>query len=157
MNKSSLVEVKSQALEGKLKKISTMCLESAGKYLLLGTEGGNIYLLDLNTFTMTPDIIYQDVVMQKYAKFSHIGQIFMWWHFRSSVPQDYKLNPGAVESILEQPDHPNNILIGYNRGLMVLWNRVENVASKTFISSQQLECLCWKDEHLFISAHNDGK
>lgn len=65
MNKSSLVEVKSQALEGKLKKISTICLESAGKHLLLGTEGGNIYLLDLSTFTMTPDIIYQDVVMQK--------------------------------------------------------------------------------------------
>lgn len=65
VNKSSLVEVKAQALEGKLKKISAMCVESGGKHLLLGTEGGNIYLLDLNTFTMTPDIIYQDVVMQK--------------------------------------------------------------------------------------------
>lgn len=65
VNKSSLVEVKSQALEGKLKKISAICVESAGKHLLLGTEGGNIYLLDINTFTMTPDIIYQDVVMQK--------------------------------------------------------------------------------------------
>lgn len=65
VNKSSLVEVKSQALEGKLKKISTICVETAGKHLLLGTEGGNIYLLDLSTFTMTPDIIYQDVVMQK--------------------------------------------------------------------------------------------
>lgn len=67
VNKSSLVEVKSQALEGKLKKISYICLETAGKHLLLGTEGGNIYLLDLNTFTMTPDIIYQDVVMQKFV------------------------------------------------------------------------------------------
>lgn len=65
VNKSSLVEVKSQALEGKLKKISAICVESNGKHLLLGTEGGNIYLLDLHTFTMTPDIIYQDVVMQK--------------------------------------------------------------------------------------------
>lgn len=65
VNKSSLVEVKSQALEGKLKKISTICVESAGKNLLLGTEGGNIYLLDIQSFTMTPDIIYQDVVMQK--------------------------------------------------------------------------------------------
>lgn len=62
---SSLVEIKTQALEGKLKKISAMCVESAGNHLLLGTEGGNIYLLDLITFTMTPDIIYQDVVMQK--------------------------------------------------------------------------------------------
>lgn len=65
VNKSSLVEVKQQSLEGKLKKISAMCVETSGKHLLLGTEGGNIYLLELATFTMTPDIIYQDVVMQK--------------------------------------------------------------------------------------------
>ncbi|XP_066246031.1 lethal(2) giant larvae protein homolog 1 isoform X2 [Euwallacea similis] len=137
VSSGSLVEVKSQALEGKLKKISNMCLESAGKYLLLGTEGGNIYLLDLSTFTMTPDIIYQDVVMQ-------------------NVPQDYKLNPGAVECILEQPGQPNNILIGYNRGLMVLWNRADNIAVKTFISNQQLENLCWKGDQHFITSHNDG-
>lgn len=138
VNRSSLVEVKSQALEGKLKKISVLCLESAGKHLLLGTEGGNIYLLDLSTFTMAPDIIYQDIVMQ-------------------NVPQDYKLNPGAVESIFEQPEHPNNILIGYNRGLIVLWNRVDNTAVKTYVSNQQLESVCWKEDGIcFISSHNDG-
>jgi lethal(2) giant larvae protein len=138
VNKSSLVEMKSQALEGKLKKISTMCVESAGKYLLLGTEGGNIYLLDLATFTMTPDIIYQDVVMQ-------------------NVPQDYKLNPGAVEAIFEQPEQPNHILIGYNRGLIVLWNRSDNTSIKTFVSNQQLEALCWhEDGKTFTSSHNDG-
>ncbi|XP_076275605.1 LLGL domain-containing protein l(2)gl isoform X3 [Rhynchophorus ferrugineus] len=137
VNKSSLVEVKSQALEGKLKTISTACLESSGKHLLLGTEGGNIYLLDLSTFTMTPDIIYQDVVMQ-------------------NVPQNYKLNPGAVESIIEQPDQPNNILIGYNRGLVVLWNKTDNTSAKVFISNQQLECLCWKTDSIFLSCHNDG-
>lgn len=69
VNKSSLVEVKAQALEGKLKKISAMCVESGGNHLLLGTEGGNIYLLDLGSFSMTPDIIYQDVVMQKLVEF----------------------------------------------------------------------------------------
>ncbi|XP_063904574.1 lethal(2) giant larvae protein homolog 1 isoform X2 [Zophobas morio] len=138
VNKSSLVEVKCQALEGKLKKISTMCVETAGKHLLLGTEGGNIYLLDLSSFTMTPDIIYQDVVMQ-------------------NVPQDYKLNPGAVESIIEQPEHPNHILIGYNRGLIVLWNRDDNTSVKTFVSNQQLESLCWhEDGKSFTSSHNDG-
>ncbi|XP_015837731.1 lethal(2) giant larvae protein homolog 1 isoform X3 [Tribolium castaneum] len=138
VNKSSLVEVKSQALEGKLKKISTMCVETAGKHLLLGTEGGNIYLLDLASFTMTPDIIYQDVVMQ-------------------NVPQDYKLNPGAVEAIFEQPEHPDHILIGYNRGLIVLWNRSDNTSIKTFVSNQQLEALCWHDDgKTFTSSHNDG-
>jgi lethal(2) giant larvae protein len=41
----------------------------------------------------------------------------------SSVPEDYKINPGAVEAIAEQPGNADRILIGYNRGLMVLWDR----------------------------------
>lgn len=74
-----------------------------------------------------------------------------------SVPQDYKLNPGAVESVAEQPGQPNNILIGYNRGLMVLWDRSENSAIKTFPATQQLESLSWQDDgESFISSHNDG-
>ncbi|XP_049822272.1 lethal(2) giant larvae protein homolog 1 isoform X3 [Aethina tumida] len=139
VNKSSLVEVKSEALEGKLKKISTMCLEAAGKYLLLGTEGGNIYLLDIKTFSISPDIIYQDVVVQ-------------------NVPANYKFSraPGAVEVILEEPDHPNNILIGYNRGLVVLWDRAEAKSLKTFVSNQQLESLCWRNSDQFVSSHIDG-
>ncbi|KAK9887726.1 hypothetical protein WA026_000044 [Henosepilachna vigintioctopunctata] len=135
---NALVEVKFQALEGKLKKISTLCVESTKKHLLLGTEGGNIYLLDLATFTMTPDIIYQDVVMQ-------------------NVPQDYKLNPGAVESIEEQPNNPKKFLIGYNRGLMVLWDQSTNTAIRTYVASQQLESISWHESgESFISSHNDG-
>lgn len=77
--------------------------------------------------------------------------------FFDSVPQDYKLNPGAVEAIFEQPGNANNILIGYNRGLIVLWDRTENTAVKTFTSAQQLESLCWHDDgETFTSSHNDG-
>lgn len=47
----------------------------------------------------------------------------MTYRCYDSVPDDYKKNPGAVEAIAEQPGHPDNILIGYNRGLMVLWNK----------------------------------
>ncbi|XP_054013492.1 lethal(2) giant larvae protein homolog 1 isoform X6 [Hylaeus anthracinus] len=146
INESSVVETKSLSLEGKLKKISAMCLESSGEHLLLGTEGGNIYLLNLKTFEMPDNIIYQDVVMQ-------------------NVPDDYKKNPGAVEAIAEQPGHPDNILIGYNRGLMVLWNKATPGAqqlmglfsrAQTFVSTQQLESVHWVSETRFISSHNDG-
>ncbi|XP_011642093.1 protein lethal(2) giant larvae-like [Pogonomyrmex barbatus] len=65
INENSVVETKTLSLEGKLKKISAMCLESSGEHLLLGTEGGNIYLLNLKTFVTPENIIYQDVVMQK--------------------------------------------------------------------------------------------
>ncbi|XP_070527899.1 lethal(2) giant larvae protein homolog 1 isoform X4 [Cardiocondyla obscurior] len=137
INESSVVETKTLSLEGKLKKISAMCLESSGEHLLLGTEGGNIYLLNLKTFVTPENIIYQDVVMQK-------------------VPEDYKKNPGAVEAIAEQPGHPDNILIGYNRGLMVLWNKATPGAQQTFVSTQQLESVHWISENRFVSSHNDG-
>ena len=39
-----------------------------------------------------------------------------------SVPEDYKINPGAVDAMAIQPGNPDNLLIGYERGLMVLWN-----------------------------------
>lgn len=45
-----------------------MCLESSYENLLLGTEGGNIFFIDLSTFELSDNIIYQDVVMQKYAQ-----------------------------------------------------------------------------------------
>ncbi|XP_043284182.1 lethal(2) giant larvae protein homolog 1 isoform X3 [Venturia canescens] len=146
INENSVVETKSLSLERKLKKISAMCLESNGDNLLLGTEGGNIYLLNLKSFTMSDNIIYQDVVMQ-------------------NVPEDYKKNPGAVEAIAEQPGHPDSILIGYNRGLMVLWNKATPGAqqlmglfsrAQTFVSTQQLESVSWISENKFVSSHNDG-
>ncbi|XP_033211249.1 lethal(2) giant larvae protein homolog 1 isoform X2 [Belonocnema kinseyi] len=137
IDNNSVVEVTSLCLEGKLKKISAMCLESTNEHLLLGTEGGNIYLLKLKTFTISETIIYQDVVMQ-------------------NVPADYKINPGAVEAIVEQPGHPDNILIGYNRGLMVLWNKATPGAQQTFVSTQQLESVHWVSEARFVSSHNDG-
>ncbi|XP_072932199.1 lethal(2) giant larvae protein homolog 1 isoform X2 [Epargyreus clarus] len=138
INEKSLVELKSHTFEGKNKKISSICVESSGKNLLLGTEGGNIYTLDINTFTVNEDVIYQDVVMQ-------------------NCPEDFKVNPGAVEALCEHPKVPTRILIGYNRGLAVLWDRVSSAPTHTFVSNQQLESLCWNDEgEHFTSSHNDG-
>ncbi|XP_061377148.1 lethal(2) giant larvae protein homolog 1 isoform X1 [Danaus plexippus] len=138
INEKSLVELKSHSFEGKNKKISSICVESSGNNLLLGTEGGNIYSLDCNAFTIHEDVIYQDTVMQ-------------------NCPEDFKVNPGAVESICEHPKTPSRLLIGYNRGLVVLWDRATSAPSHTFVSNQQLESLCWNDEgEHFTSSHNDG-
>ena len=63
-----------------------------------------------------------------------------------SVPDDYKKNPGAVEAIAEQPGHPDNILIGYNRGLMVLWNKAtpgaQQVRLRIIVSLYTLAYVC---------------
>lgn len=49
-------------------------------------------------------------------------------HFR--ICNDYKKNPGAVESIAEQPNNVDNILIAYSRGLIVLWDKINLIALK---------------------------
>lgn len=76
INEKSLVELKSYIFEGKNKKVSSICVESSGKHLLLGTEGGNIYSLDLANFTITDDVIYQDVVMQKLVNFITFSSLY---------------------------------------------------------------------------------
>ncbi|RZF47818.1 hypothetical protein LSTR_LSTR013143 [Laodelphax striatellus] len=138
INDTSMEEVKANKLEGKLNKITVMRLESSGRHLLLGLEGGNVNLLNVATFEFSSAIIFQDKIVQ-------------------SVEEDYKINPGAVEAIEEQPGNPDNVLIGYNRGLMVLWNRKTSTAQQTFISSQQLESVSWEaDGKQFVTSHNDG-
>merc|ERR1719376_197780 len=138
-----LVELKSAHLEGRLKQVSQMCLDLNNRVVLLGTEGGNIYQLNLWTFSLDENIIYQDVVMQ-------------------NAPDDFKVNPGAVEGLLLHPDNPDQVLIGYARGLMVLWDRgsgggaANGSAVRTFVANQQLEGLSWRSNGDFVSIHNDG-
>lgn len=74
-----------------------------------------------------------------------------------SVPETFKINPGAVECLAEQPSEPKNLLIGYTKGLIVLWSRKEAKAIQTFITNQQIESICWhSDSQHFTSSHNDG-
>ncbi|XP_046335911.1 lethal(2) giant larvae protein homolog 1-like isoform X1 [Haliotis rufescens] len=121
-----------------MKAVSTSCLSLNGDQLLLGTEGGSIHMLDMASFSLVDQFIHQDVVMQ-------------------NVPDDFKVNPGAVEAIAVHPTNPNKFLIGYNRGLIVLWDNKESNADKTYNATQQLECLAWnRNGEEFMSAHQDG-
>ncbi|GIX73484.1 lethal(2) giant larvae protein homolog 1 [Caerostris extrusa] len=145
-----LEEVKSCSLQGRLKNITTCCLPSSGEHLLIGTDGGNIYLLDVKSFEMTDHIIYQDIVIQKANVYLIIINFL-------SVPDDYKLNPGSVEAIAEHPLNPDKIVIGYNRGLMVLWDNKTLNSENTYVGSQQLESVSWhRSGTKFMSSHNDG-
>lgn len=139
INDSAVEEVTSFVMKERVKKISALYIEKSKEQLLVGTEGGNVYSVDLRTFTLLEDhIVYQDVAMQ-------------------NVPEGKKINPGAVEAIAEQPGNSENILIGYRRGLMVLWNKKDAMAVQTYINNQQLESFSWDMiGKKFLSSHNDG-
>ncbi|RWS06543.1 Lethal(2) giant larvae-like protein, partial [Dinothrombium tinctorium] len=125
--------------EGDLKQVTTISIDSKKSILLVGTRGGNIYILDLTTLELTDQIIYQDVVLQ-------------------NIPDEHKKsNPGEVEIISEQPNVEGKFLIGYNKGLKVLWDNNTLAAEHFYIGNQQLESLCWlRNGQQFMSSHNDG-
>ncbi|KAH8237824.1 hypothetical protein KR032_002653 [Drosophila birchii] len=112
---TTLVPIKTLPFDGKLKKVSSLCCSSNKDVLWIGTEGGNIYQLDLHTFTIREPIVYHDVVLEQ-------------------VPSTYKLNPGAIESIRQLPNAPNKLLIAYNRGLCVLWDFESSSVERAYIA-----------------------
>uniref|UniRef100_A0A3Q3B2E7 LLGL scribble cell polarity complex component 1 n=1 Tax=Kryptolebias marmoratus TaxID=37003 RepID=A0A3Q3B2E7_KRYMA len=77
----------------------------------------------------------------------------------SRLPDDYRCGKslGPVESLQEHPQQPGKILIGYSRGLVVLWDLGAGRVEQLFLGKQQLESLVWeRSGNLFVSSHNDG-
>jgi len=136
---SVMEEVKSCTLEGRLKKISVCCLSMERECLYIGTEGGHIYVLDLVSFGLKDHIIYQDVVMQ-------------------NLPGDEnKTNGGSVEALSQHPFDSSKLLIGYKKGIIVLWNQDKIKAEGTFKATHELEGFYWHHSaSQFVSAHERG-
>jgi len=49
----------------RLKKISSLTVQNDGKQAYVGTEGGNVYMLNTDTFEIGDKTVYLDVVLQK--------------------------------------------------------------------------------------------
>lgn len=62
-----------------------------------------------------------------------------------SLPDDYRCGKslGPVESLQEHPRQPGKILIGYSRGLVVLWDPITRRAEQLFLGKQvsSLKCI----------------
>jgi lethal(2) giant larvae protein len=122
------------------KKVTTCALASSSEFLLVGTEVGDVYKLNVEKFKeFEEDVIHLDVAMQ-------------------NVPDDFKVNPGGVEAIELHPVEENLVLIGYSKGLLVLWDLVDHIPQGTFFTScKNLESVTWyKDSSRFLSSHEDG-
>ncbi|XP_046758200.1 LLGL scribble cell polarity complex component 2 isoform X7 [Gallus gallus] len=122
-------------------QITAVLPHSAREVLYLGTESGNIFVVELPSFRVLEDkTITSEAVLQ--------------W-----IPEDYcsRRSCELVEALREHPKNPDQILIGYSRGLIVLWDRQNNKVTHHFLGSQQLENLYWqRDGSIFISCHYDG-
>ena len=70
-----------------------------------------------------------------------------------SVPDDYRCGKalGPVESLQGHLRDPAKILIGYSRGLLVIWNQAARCAERIFLGNQVCGCGRWPPR---ASAHS---
>uniref|UniRef100_A0A665WS08 Lethal giant larvae homologue 2 domain-containing protein n=1 Tax=Echeneis naucrates TaxID=173247 RepID=A0A665WS08_ECHNA len=113
-------------------RVTVLLLLKSCDLLCIGTEGGGVYFLQLPCLSLKDN---------------------------QTLPDDYRCGKslGPVESLQEHPQQSGKILIGYSRGLVVLWDLSTRYADQLFLGKQQLESLVWeRTGNLFVSSHNDG-
>ncbi|XP_066877231.1 lethal(2) giant larvae protein homolog 1 isoform X2 [Kogia breviceps] len=123
-----------------LARITVVLLVAAGDLAALGTEGGSVFFLDVPTLTLLE------------------GQTLGPDEVLRSVPEDYRCGKalGPVEALQGRLLDPARILVGYSRGLLVIWNRAARCAERVFLGTQ-LESVCWeRSGRTLVSSHSDG-
>uniref|UniRef100_A0A8B9H4Z6 LLGL scribble cell polarity complex component 2 n=1 Tax=Astyanax mexicanus TaxID=7994 RepID=A0A8B9H4Z6_ASTMX len=105
-------------------RVTAVLAHSSGELLLLGTEGGHVFVVEVPGFRELEEnnISVEDV----------------------QIPEEYvgRRNLECVEALQENPLNPRQVLIGYSRGLMVLWDLDRRCAIQHFLGTQQLESVC---------------
>uniref|UniRef100_A0A8C4K3T5 LLGL scribble cell polarity complex component 2 n=1 Tax=Dromaius novaehollandiae TaxID=8790 RepID=A0A8C4K3T5_DRONO len=122
-------------------RVTVILLKSTCDVACLGTEGGGVYFLTLPGLALLEEkTLFQDEILQ-------------------SVPDDYRCGKalGPVESIQEHPRDPSKLLIGYSRGLVIIWDQTTRTVDHLFLGNQQLESLAWEHSgKTIVSSHSDG-
>ncbi|KAG8456835.1 hypothetical protein GDO86_002572, partial [Hymenochirus boettgeri] len=144
---SQLEEARSFILPGRpgsppsITRITVILVSASCAVAGLGTEGGGVYFIQIPSLKLLEEkTLLQDEIIQ-------------------SLPDDYRCGKtlGPVESLQEHPRQCGKILIGYSRGLVVLWDQESRRAEHLFLGNQQLESVFWeRDSSSFISSHSDG-
>ncbi|XP_006875593.1 PREDICTED: lethal(2) giant larvae protein homolog 1 [Chrysochloris asiatica] len=122
-------------------RVTVILLMTAGNRAALGTEGSSVFFLDMDTLTLLE------------------GQTLGSDEVLRSLPEDYRCGKalGPVESLQGHLQDPSKILIGYSRGLLVIWSQAQHCVDRVFLGNQQLESLCWeRSGSIILSSHSDG-
>ena len=121
-------------------QITALHWNPATQRILVGTQNGKVFSIVAETFELeTSKTILPETIL-------------------FSVPEEHRKGSlGEIEQLAAQPHAPHHLLIGYNRGTLVLWSLVKARVERVFLANQRLESLAWLPcGHRFLSAHNDG-
>ncbi|XP_063773949.1 syntaxin-binding protein 5 isoform X2 [Pseudophryne corroboree] len=114
----------------------TFChLPFQSKWLYVGTERGNIHIVNVESFSLS-------------------GYVIMW---NKAIELSSKSHPGPVVHISDNPMDEGKLLIGYESGTVVLWDLKSKRADYRYTYDEAIHSVAWHHEgKQFICSHSDG-
>lgn len=114
----------------------TFChLPFQSKWLYVGTEKGNIHIVNVESFTLS-------------------GYVIMW---NKAIELSSKSHPGPIVHISDNPMDEGKLLIGFESGTVVLWDLKSKKADYRYMYDEAIHSVAWHHEgKQFICSHSDG-
>ncbi|XP_005158661.1 syntaxin-binding protein 5 isoform X11 [Danio rerio] len=114
----------------------TFChLPFQSKWLYVGTERGNIHIVNVESFTLS-------------------GYVIMW---NKAIELSSKTHPGPVVHISDNPMDEGKLLIGFECGIVVLWDLKSKKADYRYNYDEAIHSVAWHHEgKQFVCSHSDG-
>ncbi|XP_062864157.1 syntaxin-binding protein 5 isoform X1 [Trichomycterus rosablanca] len=114
----------------------TFChLPFQSKWLYVGTERGNIHIVNVESFTLS-------------------GYVIMW---NKAIELSSKTHPGPVVHISDNPMDEGKLLIGFECGIVVLWDLKSKKADYRYNYDEASHSVAWHHEgKQFVCSHSDG-
>ncbi|XP_064147978.1 syntaxin-binding protein 5 isoform X3 [Loxodonta africana] len=114
----------------------TFChLPFQSKWLYVGTERGNIHIVNVESFALS-------------------GYVIMW---NKAIELSSKSHPGPVVHISDNPMDEGKLLIGFESGTVVLWDLKSKKADYRYTYDEAIHSVAWHHEgKQFICSHSDG-
>ncbi|XP_054578495.1 syntaxin-binding protein 5 isoform X12 [Eptesicus fuscus] len=114
----------------------TFChLPFQSKWLYVGTERGNIHIVNVESFTLS-------------------GYVIMW---NKAIELSSKSHPGPIVHISDNPMDEGKLLIGFESGTVVLWDLKSKKGDYRYTYDEAIHSVAWHHEgKQFICSHSDG-
>ncbi|XP_051952042.1 syntaxin-binding protein 5-like [Xyrauchen texanus] len=114
----------------------TFChLPFQSKWLYIGSERGNVHIVNVESFTLS-------------------GYTIMW---NKAIELSSKAHPGPVVHISDNPMDEGKLIIGFESGIVVLWDLKSKRADYRYTYNEAIHSVDWHHEgKQFICSHSDG-
>ncbi|GAB6032518.1 Syntaxin-binding protein 5 [Chamberlinius hualienensis] len=114
----------------------TFChLPFRSKWLYIGTERGNVHVVNIESFVLS-------------------GYVINW---NKAIELSRKTHPGAVVHLSDNPIDSSKLLIGFESSEIVLWDLRTRTAEARFHYTETLRSVAWHHEgRQFMCSHSDG-